>query len=179
MRLARVHLLVSMLYGCGVASSDPDASSELDSPSATVDAADTIDARVPPDAYATAEPDASDAAVSEDARADPDAAPDATMDAWERRPIECDLVARTGCADLEACYPAGGMGSQCARPTEVMAAPGERCDFGNDCMSGAACTRDLVCELLCDLAGVAVACPDGPCRALVELDLPPGVGTCP
>lgn len=161
------------LAGCGGAAGGIDAGND-----ASDDAVITIIVDAP-DASGSADVLELDAVASDDAARAPDATFDASSDAWERRPIDCDLVARSGCTEPEACYPAGGMGSQCVRPTAASAATGASCEFGNDCQVGNACTRDLVCELLCDLAGIAVSCPSGPCRTVVELDLPPGVGTCP
>jgi hypothetical protein len=103
----------------------------------------------------------------------------------------CDLVAQTGCAMGEACYPAMGAATQCSTPIAPAVAVGGACMFTNSCVRGSACfgitpaggMRRDICLAFCSLTGPSTCPPPAgsmtpaPCQASTAV--PAGVGICP
>jgi len=85
-------------------------------------------------------------------------------------PADCDLIAQTGCAAMQGCYPSAG-GLACLGAGDV--GEGGMCEFTNSCMPGMGCLgtsmTDSFCRRFCDMAA-AEPCPTGfTCNPITDL----------
>jgi len=84
-------------------------------------------------------------------------------------PVDCDLIAQTGCPDMQGCYPSGG-GLACF--DEGTGAEGESCMFTNECLPGFGClgsASESFCREFCDMMATD-PCPTGfTCQPITDL----------